>query len=167
MSLRSDIPDLQRHFVAELVLEIEIVVLHIRRARVTIHDKGITLEIGTSRGIEYRLTGGYHVTAAAHRRNDLRRPDRIVSRTGIIERWVREMPKEEILREGVVEHSPACAQYRFPLTAHVPGQAEARSEIPVVGLIQSAESPLSYLCQREGLVRGVERSGVTEKIVLL
>src|SRR5579885_2621040 len=157
MSLRSDIPDLQRHFAIELVLEIDVVVLHIRRSRVTVYDKRITLEIGASRCIEYWLTGGYHVTAAAHRRNDLRGADRVVSRTGIIERRIRKMPEEKVLREGIVEHSPARADYSGAFAAYVPRSAEAGCKIPIVRFVQSAESSLTYLCQREGLVRGVER----------
>src|SRR5213075_876792 len=123
MSLRADIPDLQCHFTGKLVLQVDVIVLHIRRSNMSIDCKGVAFEVDASRRVEDRLSGRDYWAAGIHCWNDLCRADWIVRRARIIERRIRKVPEKEVLRDGVIEHPPTCAHHRLALPGNVPGCA--------------------------------------------
>ena len=63
--------------------------------------------------------------------------DGIVSRTRI-KRVFRELAGKKILRESIVKHAKACAEYRFALSEHIPCNAGARAKVVKVLRIQLA-----------------------------
>ena len=71
------------------------------------------------------------------------------------------MADEEVLREGVVEESPAGAHDGLAFAAHVPGKAHAWREIIQVALVQLIKSAAADLHQPALQIK------ITKQIVLL
>src|SRR2546423_1298790 len=96
MPLRSHIPHLQGDSACQLTLKIEVVILHVRCTDVTIKSENVTFQLTAPRCIKDRLPRRDRSTGV-HGRNDLRRPNWIVSRTRIVIRRVGGGGPEKIL----------------------------------------------------------------------
>src|SRR6476619_2475747 len=97
MSLRSYISNLQHSLAGELLLDVEVVILHVGRFDVAVESKSIALEGATSGRREYRTARddrGAQGIAARDRRvtktrgQDWGRPNVVVCRSGIEKRRV-------------------------------------------------------------------------------
>ena len=87
MSLRTDISDLQHDSACQLVLQIQVVILHIGSTDVAVKSENVTFQLAATRRIENCLAGNDRPTGV-HCRNDLRWPNRVVRGTRIIVRRV-------------------------------------------------------------------------------
>ncbi len=91
-------------------------------------------------------------------------PTPVKVRSGTERAVVGKMSQEHVLREGIVENAISGAKHRRPLTRGIPGERHARSEILVVGIVESRWTARSAdLHQRSTVVR----QQPVEQIVLL
>src|SRR5581483_10944116 len=75
-----------------------------------------------------------------------------------VEGVVRQLSGEEVLREGVVEQSPAGAEHGFTLSEDVVGEAETRAEVvPVLGIQAARTARLSNVLQVSGGRKNAEQ----------
>ena len=135
MSLRADVGDLQNTLTEQLLLEIDVVVLHVRRFYVAIKCEDVALQAGAARSpVNWGLVGDCRYRA---RGDDLvlAGSDRIVGRSRIEIGRVREVAHDHILGEGIEEDSVAHTDYRFAFAGHIPGDADARREILMIGIV--------------------------------
>src|SRR6202451_4005586 len=141
MALRSYIPDLQHGLACELLLEVQVVVLHIRSLDVAVEAENVALKAASGRRRVHRTAGNDGAAGRARRKNRLRSYV-VVCRSGIKERCIRQVPQNHVLREGVEEHAPPGADHRFTLAAHVPSHTDTRGTVPVARVVTLAQSRL-------------------------
>src|SRR5579872_5479434 len=169
MALRSHISDLQHRLAGNLLLDVQIVILHVRRVLFRSEGEHVAFET-TSRRRRVHRAAGHDGPAHGTRRENWRRSDVVIRRSRIKERRVRQVPKDHVLGERVEEDSVTGADHGLAFRAHIPRQADARSKIFLVWVIQAAQPWLSDL--RQGKVSGSQGPRrkacyVAEQVVLL
>jgi len=166
MALGTHIANLRHHSSGQLLLDIQVVVLHVWSAYVSVEGKGIALEIARGRIPKYRCSRDHRSANYTCGENG-RRSDWVISRPGIEERCIGEMSEEEILGKRIVENAETTAHNCLTGAENVPGRAHAGCKIPVIRVIKLVQSRGPYPRQSKGCGGGVETSDVTEQIVLL
>src|SRR6059058_3349906 len=134
MPLRPHVPDLQRHLTRKLVLQVQVVIFHVRCADVAINGENIAFHGATARRIEDRLSLN-NASRCIRRWNDLGWPNRVVSGTRIVERRIWQMSQEGVLRERIIEDASSGAYYCLALAGYIPRDARARRKILVIRLV--------------------------------
>ena len=103
------------------MLQVEVVVLHVRSANIRINHEGIAFQVAATGRSKHGLIVK---DASGHAGgNNLCGADRVVSRTGIIEGRIWQMSKERILGESVIENSPPGTDNRCAFSRGIPGEA--------------------------------------------
>src|SRR5579862_4458283 len=102
MTLRSNIRDLHNHLARDLLLEVDVEILHIRRLDVTVETEGIALIRASCRRRVYRTTRNNGPAHGAGRENCCR-SNVVIRRPRIKERRIRQVAENHVLREGVKE----------------------------------------------------------------
>jgi len=161
---RADVADLQHHLARNLLLEIQVVILHVGRADVAVHRENVSGG-GCPRSGEHRNARRDRPAHCADRENG-RRAERIVSWARVEAAVIGQVSQEEVLREGVVENAEAGANYRLAFAEGIPGQAEARSEVVVVRLVKAAEPGRPYLRQGDRGCGRVKPGNIAKQVVL-
>src|SRR5580704_347152 len=164
MPLRTYIPNLQHHLARNLLLHVEVVVLHIRSWKIPVNRENVTAR-RTARCFEYRRA--WCDRADDSHGGNRRRPCGVVANAGTEDAVIRQLTEKHILGDAVEKHSPTCADYRAAFAKGIPSHAQARREVLVVRLIHRAQPWLAQLRQRYGLCYRVKRSDVGEQAVFL
>src|SRR5580704_4191943 len=169
MTLGSDVADLQHHFAVELLLDVEVEVLHVRRLDVAIEAEGVAF-IGAASIL--RTVHGLardDGSAIGARGDDRVWSDVVVSGSGIEEWCVGQVAEHHVLRESVEEHAPSSADDSLAFAGRIPGSAQARGKVGVDRIVEAAQSGLSDLGESEGSGAWVGRNAgdVAEQVVLL
>src|ERR1700730_8814063 len=101
MALRSDITDLDHGLAGELLLEVEVVVLHVGRLDVAIKGEDVALEATARGGLKHGALGN---DGSFHRagRKDRSRTYVVIGWARIEERSVGQVAEHHVLREGIV-----------------------------------------------------------------
>src|SRR5690349_11988798 len=128
---------------AKLLLQVQIVIFYVRSLDVPVKGKDVALEIAIWVAVKrdawnvsvVQIHGGRIEICHLHGCN----PDGVVSRPGRVESRVRQMSQHHVLRERIKEQSITSAQDGLPFTGRVPGNAYARREVFLVGLIQARQ----------------------------
>src|ERR1700734_843892 len=102
MPLRADISHLHHHFSGDLLLDIQIVILHVGGLDIPVEREHIAFNTAATRRTVNRYAGCNR--ARNTRRDNRERTDIVVRWPGIEERRVRQMSQKEILRKRIVEH---------------------------------------------------------------
>src|ERR1700739_443005 len=169
MSLRAHVADLNHHLRANLLLDVQVVIFHVRCLDVAVEGKGVAFEGGAAWGPVSR--NSRRDRSGGNRGDDLilRWTNRVVSRTGIEVGRIRQMAHDHVLREGVEEDAVAGTNDSPAFAGHIPCDADARSEIGAVRVVQLAEPRLAHLSkgERAGARSGRLAGDVAQQIVLL
>src|SRR4051794_24042140 len=147
----TDIADLQGHVSSELLLEVEVVILHVRRAQALVNGEGVLKYPILGRVENLCRTPGYDGIDAAEIEQHV-----IVGRPGV-ECGPRKLSGEEVLREGVVEETPPGADDGLARSEEVISHAEARTEIvPVLGIEFAGPTRLTDKLERARVIDQAE-----------
>src|SRR5580704_11449247 len=168
MALRPHICDLQHRLARDLLLDVQIEILHVRRPDVLLEAESIALKIASRGWREYRGTGYDRACRRGLRENWIW-SHIVISWAGIKIGRIWQVGQNHVLREGVEEQAVSGAEHRFPLPSNIPCHADAGGTIPVVRLIKVDQPALSHLGECEGSApcgRSFARD-VAEQIVLL
>src|ERR1700691_840467 len=165
MALRPYITNLQHGFAGYLLLDIQVVVLHVRSFDVAIKREGIALVITSGGGGKQRSAvsnrASHHTSGKYGIGTDI-----VVRRAGI-EIWrIRQVAESHVLREGVKEQSEAGADYGRSLSRSVPCDAHARSKILLVGIVKATQSRMANLGQRERIIHRIQVGDIAKQVVL-
>src|SRR5579859_7695127 len=95
----------------ELLLDVEVVILHVGRFDVAIEGKGVALVVAACCGCEYGAAGNDRAADCSRRIDRLGGGEWIVGRTGIAIGRIRQVAESHIVRERVEEHTKTCADY--------------------------------------------------------
>src|SRR2546421_4267099 len=124
MALGAHIANLRHHSAGQLLLDIEVVVLHVWSAYVPVEGKGIALEIARGRIPKYRCSRDHRSANYTCGENG-RRSNRVISRAWV-EKWrIGEMSQEEVLGKCIVENAEASTNNCLTGAEHVPRRAHA------------------------------------------
>ena len=165
MALRSDVAHLQHGLARNLLLDVEVVVLHVGHFDIAVESESIAFVAGAG-GREYRASGD-DLSADRTVVKDRSGADVVIGRAGIEVRRIRQVAHHHVLRESVVEHSEAGADYGLTISRDVPREAEAGSEIFLVRVVETAQTGLANLGESESVVSGVEIGDVAEQVIFL
>ena len=155
VSLRPYVPNLQHRPLPQLLLKVQIVIFHVRRPQIRIDAKRIAHRRGRSVNRHSRRE---HRGRHAVKRYRIR-PKSVVRLPRIEAAVERQVPHEQILRERVIKNSESHTHHRRPLARKIPGHADARRKIPVIGIVQTL--PVQHL------QLPVRRIDIREQVLLL
>src|SRR3954452_12916509 len=125
----TDVADLPGHVSAELLLVVEVVVLHVRRAQTLVDGEGVFKYSILGRVEDLCWTSCHDGIDAAEIEQHI-----VVGWPGV-KCGPRKLSGEEVLRKGVVIHAPSCAEHGLPCSEDVVSHAETGTEIvPVLGI---------------------------------
>src|ERR1019366_677323 len=167
MALRSDVTDLDHGFARELLLDVEVVVLHVWCLDFAVEGEDVALvaaaaDIG---GRKHRLLGRNDSTIHAARIN-WSRANVVISRTRVEVGREGKMAEHHVLREGIVEHAKARPDYGLPFSGDIPCEAGARGKIFLVWVVELAQARLTHLREGEGVADRIEIGDIAEKVAL-
>src|SRR3977135_3485132 len=97
MTLRPNIPNLRKNLARNLLLKVDVVVLHVGRADVAIERKGIAFEIATRRRIAVDRRSVNNRAAYSPGGENRLRTDGIIRGSGGKEGGIRQVPLEHVL----------------------------------------------------------------------
>src|ERR1700691_4146411 len=117
MALGPNITDLDDRLAGNLLLDVEVVILHIRGLNVAIVAEGVALVTAARAACKYGLTGNDGPTDRAAGEDGIG-TDVVIGRPGIEVGRIRQMAHHHVLRESVVEHSEAGADNRLSFSSH-------------------------------------------------
>src|SRR5438874_262314 len=135
MSLGSHIAHLQHRAARKLLLDIEVVVFHVRRLDIAVESEHIALKTEAIGRVIYRLSRIERARNDGWNNLRVTQSNRVISRAGSEENRIRQMVQDHVLGESIKKHAEPCAHYRPALATHVPCQAGAGSEILIVRVV--------------------------------
>src|SRR5260370_24772422 len=148
MPLRSNVADLQYCLAGNLLLDIQVVILHVRRLDVAVEGEDVALEAirRTRRSIECSHNAAW-VNRSAGREGfgNRNRTEVVICWAGIEEGRIGEMAKHHVLREGIVEHAETGADHGSTFSGYIPCSTHSRCEVFLVRVIQPAQARLTHL----------------------
>src|SRR5208282_120569 len=152
MALRADIADLNHGLARKLLLDVEIVVLHVRSLDIAVVGEGVALAATRrSAGGKERRRVLHRVGAQAGRKDSIRvRPDVVESGAWGVGRRIGKVAQHHVLRGSVKEHAEAGTDHGLAFTSNVPGDAGARGEVFLVGIVEAAQAGLTDLREGKG-----------------
>src|SRR5450432_2462855 len=150
MAFRPDIAYLYHRFGTNLLLDVQVEVLHVRSLDLAIEGEDIALETEAIRCRIHRRAHGETIARVNCGNNlELGGPYRVVGGARREERWIRKVTEHHILRESVIEHSEARAHHGPTLSCDIPRCADPRSKVLFVWVVEFAQPRLSDLSQCE------------------
>src|SRR5262249_2919200 len=128
----ADVADLEHGFAGDLLLDVQVEVLHVRRANVGVDDEEIAK--AAEAGVDGVSLGNLTDSTALGKRSATRAR---VRRTGAEAAVPGQVAEKHVLREGVVEDAPAGADHGLAVAGEVVGEGEAGSEVVAVWVVET------------------------------
>src|ERR1700757_4346883 len=150
MSLGSNIRNLNGGLTRDLLLDIQVIVLHVGSLDIAVEGEHVALEAirWRARSRVQRAAGSNRVAGETRIKNRIR-ADVVVGRARIEKGRIREMAEHHVLGEGIEEHAESGPDYRLPFSSCIPCSADARGEVLFVRVIEAAQSRLAHLRKGE------------------
>ena len=164
VALRTDVPDLQHHLARKLLLQVEVVILHVRRGKVAVYRKNVP---GRGARWSHKCRNSRKYRSGRADRGNRVRTRGIVSYSWTKLAVVRQFTKKDVLGNGVKKESPSCAQHGAALAEGIPSHTDARREVFVVRFVYLTQAGLTQLRQSDGLPDWIEIRNVGKEVVLL
>src|SRR5271169_6657042 len=113
MPLRSHIAQLHRHLASKLLLDVQVVVFHVRSLDIPVKSESVALQAGAARGTVNRNSTCDRRSGSG--RNDLvlAGANRVIGWYGIEVRRIRQVPHDHTLRKRIEEDAVAGTNHRF------------------------------------------------------
>src|SRR5271163_3326862 len=137
MPLRPNVSQLQYHLAPELLLKIQVVILHIRRLDVSIEGENVALDHAAWSSVE-RLAGEVRTCDRIDgRRIQVRHldgvgPNVVIGGAGSKESRVGQVAQRHVLRESVKEEAIAGTHHGPALPGYIPHHAGAWGEVLLI-----------------------------------
>ena len=157
MAFRANVADLEHDRLAHLLLDIQVVVEHVRCGEVLVHGEQVRRG---AEAAENGLSGSDLGGDGAAGENGLG-SDVVVGRPGS-SGVIGHLAEKEVLREDVIELTEADADHRGAFAIEVVSHTGARREIPVVRLVETRKPIRAHLAQHSA-----GRVEVGKQVVLL
>ncbi len=165
VALRSNVPHLQYCLAGELLLEVQVVVLHVGGLDIAVEAKDVALKAARGRGRKERAPEADRPAHHARRKNRIG-TNIVVGRAGIEERRIGQVAKRHVLREGVEEQAESGAHHRSTFSRYVPRSAHARRKVLLVRIVKAAQARLTHLREGEATAGEIKTRHIAQQVVL-
>src|SRR5579863_5411935 len=133
VSLRANVAELEGHLAGDLLLQVQVVIFHVRRAQILVHAETVGHVVGEAKGRKAWTERGCKRVSDKDR---IRCPYSAgVRRSWVVKTIKRQMPLEHILRIRVIEDAESRANNGLLVAGNIPGNTNARSDVFVIRLV--------------------------------
>src|SRR5690348_4956344 len=125
MPLRTNIAELQRSLTSQLLLNIDVVVRHVRRFEMAVNSEDVAFLAATVGGTIDGLSRNYGGDGERRARDRSGSTKVTICGARGVERGIGQVAQEHILREGVVEEASTDSNYSLAFAGDIPRNAGA------------------------------------------